>query len=69
MLPVQILLNNLLYDVSQTALATDNVDAADLRRPRRWEIGSIARYMAWMGPLSSIFDYVTFAFMLAVLHW
>jgi Mg2+-importing ATPase len=69
MLPVQILLNNLLYDASQTALATDTVDPDYLQRPRRWEIDSLARYMIWLGPLSSLFDYVTFGFMLAALHW
>ena len=67
MLPMQILLNNLLYDISQTGVATDSVDADYLARPRRWEIGALARYMSWMGPLSSIFDYLTFGFMLAVL--
>jgi len=69
MLPVQILLNNLLYEISQTGVATDNVDADYLARPRRWEIGALARYMSWMGPLSSVFDYLTFGFMLAALHW
>ncbi len=63
MAPVQILVNNLLYDVSQTALATDNVDADWLARPRRWDIGGIGRYMVSIGPLSSLFDYLTFATM------
>jgi len=57
---VQILLNNLLYDVSQTALASDHVDAAYLRQPRRWDIGNIWRSMLYLGPLSSLFDYLTF---------
>jgi P-type Mg2+ transporter len=69
MLPVQILLNNLLYDVSQTAVATDNVDAAYLKQPRKWEIGGIGRFMLVMGPLSSVFDYVTFAVMLSLFDW
>jgi len=60
MAPVQILVNNLLYDVSQTALATDAVDADYLARPRRWDIRGIGRYMACIGPLSSLFDYATF---------
>ena len=61
MAPVQILVNNLLYDVSQTALATDRVDAEWLARPRRWDVGGIGRYMVCIGPLSSLFDYLTFA--------
>ncbi|HET7764228.1 MAG TPA: magnesium-translocating P-type ATPase [Burkholderiales bacterium] len=60
MAPVQVLLNNLLYDVSQTALATDSVDAAYLARPRKWDIGNIGRYMLVFGPISSLFDYATF---------
>jgi P-type Mg2+ transporter len=60
MAPVQILLNNLLYDVSQTALAADAVDARYLEQPRRWSIGNIGRYMLAFGPISSLFDYITF---------
>jgi len=60
MAPVQVLTNNLLYDFSQTAIPTDNVDPEYLARPRRWEIGNIGRYMLFIGPISSIFDYVTF---------
>ena len=63
MAPVQILVNNLLYDVSQTALATDDVDAEFLAQPRRWDISGIGRYMVCIGPLSSLFDYVTFGVM------
>ncbi len=63
MAPVQILFNNLLYDVSQTAVATDNVDAEYLAAPRRWDVGGIGRYMVCIGPLSSLFDYATFALM------
>ncbi|MEP7181674.1 MAG: magnesium-translocating P-type ATPase [Betaproteobacteria bacterium] len=65
MAPVQILVNNLLYDVSQTALATDEVDADFLARPRQWDIGGIGRYMLCIGPVSSLFDYATFG----VLVW
>src|SRR5207245_2441595 len=61
MAPLQILLNNLLYDVSQTSLASDEVDAAYLKQPRRWDLGNIGRSMLVLGPLSSLFDYLTFA--------
>jgi Mg2+-importing ATPase len=60
MAPVQVLLNNLLYDLSQTAAATDRVDASFVRAPRRWDIGSIGRFMLFLGPVSSLFDYLTF---------
>jgi Mg2+-importing ATPase len=60
MAPVQVLLNNLLYDVSQTTLATDRVDAAFLAQPRKWDIGNIGRYMIAFGPISSLFDYATY---------
>jgi Mg2+-importing ATPase len=60
MAPVQILLNNLLYDVSQTAVAADRVDADYLAQPRRWDIRGIGRYMLCIGPVSSLFDYATF---------
>ncbi|CAL62472.2 Magnesium-transporting ATPase, P-type 1 (Mg(2+) transport ATPase, P-type 1) [Herminiimonas arsenicoxydans] len=60
MAPIQILLNNLLYDVSQTAIATDHVDRDYLKQPRRWEITDIGRFMLTLGPVSSLFDYLTF---------
>ena len=60
MAPVQVLTNNLLYDFSQTTIPTDNVDEEYLARPRRWEIGNIGRYMLFIGPVSSIFDYATY---------
>jgi Mg2+-importing ATPase len=60
MLPVQILLNNLLYDFSQTSVATDNVDPEYVEKPRKWDIGNIGRFMIYIGPISSIFDYATF---------
>jgi Mg2+-importing ATPase len=60
MAPVQVLLNNLLYDFSQTAAATDHVDASFVAQPRTWDIGSIRRFMLFLGPVSSLFDYVTF---------
>jgi Mg2+-importing ATPase len=58
---VQILLNNLLYDFSQTALTTDRVDPEYLLQPRRWEVHNIGRYVLCFGPISSLFDYATFA--------
>ena len=66
MAPIQVLTNNLLYDFSQTAIPTDNVDAEYLAVPRRWDIGSITKFVLLIGPISSIFDYVTFFVMLAV---
>ncbi|MGW4409777.1 magnesium-translocating P-type ATPase [Nonomuraea sp. NPDC004702] len=68
MLPSQILLNNLLYDSSQLAIPTDNVDPEQLRRPSRWDVSSIRRFMLFFGPVSSLFDFATFAVMLGVLH-
>lgn len=61
--PVQILLNNLLYDFSQTAVATDEVDKDYLAQPRQWDLRAITRFMLFMGPISSIFDYALFAVM------
>ena len=63
MAPIQVLTNNLLYDFSQTAIPTDYVDEEYLTRPRRWDIGHIARFMIFLGPISSIFDYVTYGVM------
>jgi Mg2+-importing ATPase len=60
MLPTQILLNNFLYDVSQISIPTDNVDAALLRRPKRWQIGFIRQFMTIIGPISSLYDFLTF---------
>ncbi len=66
MLPIQVLTNNLLYDFSQTTIPTDEVDADWLTRPRKWEIGGILRFILFIGPISSIFDYLTFFVMLYV---
>ena len=66
MLPSQILLNNLLYDTSQMTIPTDHVDEEQLVRPSHWDIGSIRRFMIRVGPISSIFDFATFAVMLRV---
>ncbi len=68
MLPSQILLNNLLYDTSQLAIPTDNVDEEQLRRPSHWDIAFIRRFMLVFGPLSSVFDFATFGVMLWVFH-
>ena len=64
MAPVQILVNNLLYDFSQTTVATDAVDDEYLRKPRQWDISNIGRFMLFIGPISSIFDYATFGTLL-----
>ncbi len=66
MLPIQVLTNNLLYDFSQTAIPTDNVDDEYLAAPRKWDIDNIFRFMVCIGPISSIFDYTTFFVMLSV---
>ena len=63
MRPVQILIQNLLYDISQTTIPLDRVDEEYLAVPRKWEIAEIARYMVFIGPISSLFDYSTFALM------
>lgn len=68
MLPSQILLNNLLYDSSQLAIPTDRVDAEQLRAPSHWNIAFIRRFMLTFGPVSSLFDFLTFGLMLGVLH-
>lgn len=60
---IQVLTNNLLYDFSQTAIPTDNVDEEYLATPRRWDIAAITRFMMYIGPISSIFDYCTYALM------
>ena len=67
MLPTQILLNNLLYEFSQTAVASDEVDAEYLAKPRQWDLQAIKRFMLYIGPISSIFDYATFAVLWFVL--
>jgi P-type Mg2+ transporter len=66
MLPIQVLTTNLLYDLSQTTIPTDTVDAVWLTRPRRWTIGRILHFILFIGPISSIFDYLTFFVMLSV---
>ena len=68
MLPSQILLNGLLYDVGQLAIPTDNVDPEVLARPAGWDIAFVRRFMLVFGPISSIFDIATFLVMIHVLH-
>ncbi|MEK8094285.1 magnesium-translocating P-type ATPase [Methylocystis sp. IM3] len=68
MTPIQILTNSLLYDFSQTAIPTDNVDEEFLAHPRKWDIGGIAKFMLYLGPVSSIFDYATFILMLVAFN-
>jgi Mg2+-importing ATPase len=63
MAPIQILTNNLLYDFSQVPIPTDNVDPEQIARPRPWDMGEIGRFILFLGPISSIFDYTTFAVM------
>ncbi|MGB9854694.1 MAG: magnesium-translocating P-type ATPase, partial [Candidatus Bathyarchaeales archaeon] len=64
MLPTQILLNNLLYDFSQSTIPTDNVDQEYIEKPKRWDTSFIKRFMVFLGPISSIFDFLTFFIML-----
>jgi Mg2+-importing ATPase len=67
MLPMQILLNNLLYDVSEIPLPLDEVDAEEMARPRRWNMDFIRNFMLAIGPVSSLFDFFTFYLLLVVL--
>ncbi len=60
MQPLQILANNLLYDFSQVPIPTDNVGAQQIAKPRPWQIGQIAKFIVFIGPISSIFDYTTY---------
>lgn len=64
MLPVQILLNNLLYDVSEIAIPLDNVDEQSIMRPRHWDMRFIRDFMLVLGPVSSLFDFLTFGLLL-----
>ena len=68
MLPSQILLNNFLYDLSQVTIPTDNVDASYIRKPQHWDIKLIRNFMIFIGPVSSIFDFLTFFLMLRIFH-
>jgi Mg2+-importing ATPase len=68
MLPTQILLNNFLYDTSQIAVPGDNVDPALLQKPKRWQIGFIRQFMTIIGPISSLYDFLTFGVLLWWFH-
>jgi len=68
MLPIQILLNNLLYDFSQSTIPTDEVDKEYLEKPKRWDISFIRRFMVFLGPVSSLFDFLTFFIMLFIFN-
>ncbi|MBS0251103.1 MAG: magnesium-translocating P-type ATPase, partial [Proteobacteria bacterium] len=68
MLPVQILLNNLLYDTSEIAIPFDRVDAAMIAKPRPWDMTFVRNFMLVLGPISSLFDFLTFGLLLWVFH-
>lgn len=68
MTAVQILINNLLYDISQTGIPLDNVDEEFVQRPQKWRVRDIGRFMLFIGPISSIFDYTTYFMMLFVFN-
>ncbi len=68
MLPIQILLNNLLYDVSEIAIPMDRVSPEMVARPRRWDLKIVREFMYALGPISSIFDFATFGLLLWVFH-
>jgi P-type Mg2+ transporter len=68
MLPTQVLLNNLLYDLAQLTIPTDNVDPEVIRRPQRWDIRTIRNFMLVVGPISSIYDVLTFFVLLRFFH-
>lgn len=68
MLPTQILLNNLLYDISEMTIPTDNVDEDQLHKPAHWDVRMIRRFMVFFGPISSIFDFATFGIMIWVFN-
>ncbi len=63
MMPVQILVLNLLYNISQISIPWDNMDESYLRLPRKWNAGGISKFMIWIGPVSSVFDIATFLLM------
>ena len=68
MLPTQILLNNLLYDLSEAAIPLDNVSDSMVAKPRHWDLDIVRKFMFVFGPLSSIFDFATFGLLLWVFH-
>ncbi|AZI44242.1 magnesium-translocating P-type ATPase [Deinococcus psychrotolerans] len=68
MLPTQILVNNFLYDLAQITIPSDNVDDAFIQKPHHWDIGLIRRFMFWIGPISSVYDFLTFYVLLRIFH-
>ena len=68
MLPIQILTNNLLYDFSQVPIPTDEVDPEQIAKPQPWAIGRLTRFILFVGPCSSVFDYTTFFMMMYVFN-
>lgn len=66
MLPLQIIINNLLYDFSQASIPTDGLDDEYLKKPRQWNVSRLRRFILWIGPVSSLFDYATFILMIVV---
>jgi Mg2+-importing ATPase len=68
MLPLQVITNNLMYDLSQITIPTDGVDEEYLIKPRQWKINQIEKFILWIGPVSSLFDYATYFLMLYVFH-
>jgi Mg2+-importing ATPase len=68
MLPIQILLNNFLYDLSEIAIPFDNVEEDTLARPHAWDMDFVRRFMLTLGPVSSVFDFLTFFVLLHVFH-
>lgn len=68
MLPLHLLVQNLMYDLSQVAIPFDNVDEEQIRKPQRWNPGDLGRFMLFFGPISSIFDILTFCLMWFVFH-
>jgi P-type Mg2+ transporter len=68
MLPTQILLNNFLYDLAQVTIPSDRVDERFVLKPRPWRIDLIRRFMLTVGPISSLYDFLTFSVLLRVFH-
>ena len=68
MLPTQVLLNNFLYDASQLTIPSDNVDEEYMRRPRPWDMKMVRNFMLTIGPISSIYDFLTFYVLFHFFH-
>jgi Mg2+-importing ATPase len=68
MLPTQILLNNLLYDLAQLTIPSDRVDESFLRKPQKWDVKRLRNFMLIIGPISSVYDFLTFWVLLSVFH-